>query len=59
MDSGALWSFIDNTKTVDPFNKKRFGTRDGALAGTSEITFIKRPVEDTKIHGSAIHVTPY
>ena len=59
MDSGTLWSFIDNTETVDPFNKKRFGTRDGALSGTSEIFFNKDADGKTKINGTAIHVAPY
>ena len=39
-DSGTLWSFLDNTELVDPpFNQKRYGTRDGILAGTAEIVF--------------------
>jgi hypothetical protein len=38
--SGTLWSFLDNTETVDPpFNQKRYGTRDGILSGTAEISF--------------------
>ena len=38
--SGTLWSFLDNTELVDPpFNQKRYGTRDGILAGTAEIIF--------------------
>ena len=37
---GTLWSFLDNTELVDPpFNQKRYGTRDGILAGTSEMFF--------------------
>ena len=37
---GTLWSFLDNTELVDPpFNQRRYGTRDGILAGTSEIIF--------------------
>jgi hypothetical protein len=36
---GTLWSFLDNTELVDPFNQRRFGTRDGALAGTAAISF--------------------
>ena len=59
MDSGTLWSFIDNTENVDPFNKKRFGTRDGVLAGTSEISLNKDVDGKTKIKGTAIHVAPY
>ena len=59
MDSGTLWSFIDNTEAVDPFNKKRFGTRDGVLAGTSEIFFNKDATGNTKINGTTIHVSPY
>ena len=58
MDSGTLWSFLDNTETVDPFNKKRFGTRDGVLAGTSEISFDKDAEGKTKIR-DPIHVAPY
>ncbi len=59
MESGTIWSFIDNTETVDPFNKKRFGTRDGALAGTSEIFFETDAGGKMKISGTAIHVAPY
>jgi hypothetical protein len=59
MNSGTIWSFIDNTEIADPFNKKRFGTRDGALAGTSEIFFNKDAEGNTKIKGTAIHVAPY
>ena len=59
MESGTVWSFIDNTEIVDPFDKKRFGTRDGALAGTSEILFNKDAKGNTKVIGTAIHVAPY
>lgn len=59
MENGTVWSFIDNTKMVDPFDKKRYGTRDGALAGTSEIFFDKDAGGDTKTNGIAIHVAPY
>ncbi len=59
MESGTVWSFIDNTEAADPFNKKRFGIRDGALAGTSEVSFSKHAGGDTKILGNSIHVTPY
>ena len=59
MESGSIWSFIDNTEAADPFNKKRFGIRDGALAGTSEVSFSKHAGGDTKILGNSIHVTPY
>ena len=39
-DSGTLWSFLDNTELVDPpFIQKRYGTRDGVLAGTFEVIF--------------------
>jgi len=38
--SGTVWSFLDNTELVDPpFNQRRFGARDGILAGTAEIVF--------------------
>jgi len=57
--SGSLWSFIDNTENIDPFNKKRFGIRDGALAGTSEVSFSKGADGRTKILGSSTHVMPY
>jgi len=59
MDSGTVWSFIDNTKNVDPFNEKRYGTRDGALSGTSEISFNKDSGATKKMKGFTIHVTPY
>lgn len=59
MERGTLWSFIDNTEIADPLNKKRFGTRDGALAGTSEIYFAKDAEGEAKIRGTAIHVAPY
>ena len=59
MESGNVWSFIDNTKMVDPFDKKRYGTRDGALAGTSEVSFSKQAGGSIKILGNSIHVTPY
>jgi len=59
MEDGTIWSFIDNTETVDPFNKKRYGTRDGELAGTSEISFNKDADGNTKILGNSIHVAPY
>jgi hypothetical protein len=59
IDSGTLWSFIDNAEIADPFNKKRFGTRNGALAGTSEIFFNKDTEGNTKISGTTIHVAPY
>jgi hypothetical protein len=59
MESGAVWSFLDNTKTVDPFNEKRYGTRDGALAGTSEISFDKDAGGNTRINGTATHVAPH
>lgn len=57
--SGSLWSFIDNTEFVDPFMKKRFGTRDGLLSGTSEISFEKDDMGNTKVSGTTIHVPPY
>ena len=59
MDSGTVWYFIDNTKMVDPFNEKRYGTRDGVLAGTSEIFFDKNAKSNMKVSGKAIHVAPY
>lgn len=59
MESGTVWSFIDNTKRVDPFGRKRYGTRDGALAGASEIFFDTNAKGDTKINGTTIHVAPY
>jgi hypothetical protein len=59
IDSGTLWSFIDNAEIADPFNKKRFGTRNGALAGTSEIFFNKDTEGNTKISGTTIHIAPY
>ena len=59
MDSGTVWSFIDNSKTVDPFNEKRYGTRDGALAGTSEIFFDRDADGNTYISGTTIHVAPF
>jgi len=38
--SGTVWSFLDNTELVDPpFNQKRYGARDGILAGTLEVVF--------------------
>ena len=38
--TGNLWSFLDNTQLVDPpFIQKRYGTRDGVLAGTFEVVF--------------------
>ena len=37
---GILWALLDNTEMVDPpFNQRRYGTRDGVLAGTSETIF--------------------
>jgi len=37
---GTFWSFLDNSETVDPpFIQKRYGTRDGILSGTAEISF--------------------
>jgi len=59
MDSGTVWSFIDNAKNVDPFNEKRYGTRDGALAGTSEISFDKDAGGEKLIIGTAVHVAPF
>lgn len=59
MDSGTVWSFIDNTKNVDPFNEKRYGIRDGKLSGTSEIFFDQKVKGDKRIIGTAIHVAPF
>ena len=59
MESGNLWSFIENTENVDPFNKTRYGTRDGALAGTSEISFHRDADGSTKTNATTIHVPPY
>ena len=59
MESGTVWSFIDNTEVVDPFNEKRYGTRNGALAGTSEITFDKDAEGNKLVLGTTIHVAPY
>lgn len=59
VERGTLWSFIDNTENADPFNKKRIGTREGALAGTSEIVFNQDAKGHTRILGNSIHVAPY
>jgi len=43
-ESGTLWSFLDNTELVDPqYIQRRYGTRDGVLAGTLEIVFQQGP----------------
>ena len=59
MESGNVWSFIDNSKMVDPFTEKRYGIRDGALAGTSEITFDKDADGNKLVSGTTLHVAPY
>ncbi len=53
---GTLWSFLDNTELVDPFNQRRLGTRDGVLTGTSEISFQQGAGGNLKVKGSSLRV---
>lgn len=52
--SGSVWSFVDNTETVEPFSQRRYGTRDGVLAGTSEVYFDRSGGGKSAINNSTL-----
>jgi hypothetical protein len=53
--SGTLWSFLDNTVLVDPpFIQRRYGTRDGVLSGTAEISFQNGAGNSAKIQSAQL-----
>lgn len=54
---GTLWSFLDNTQLVDPpFIQRRYGTRDGVLAGTSETYFQNGAGGNSAVNRSTLFV---
>lgn len=56
IESGTLWSFLDNTDLTDPFSQRRYGTRDGFLAGTSEVFFQKDGGTNTAVSEAVLLV---
>ena len=57
---GTFWSFLDNTETVDPpFIQKRYGTRDGILSGTAEISFQNNAGANSAVNQSILLAEPY
>jgi hypothetical protein len=57
--TGTVWSFLDNTEMADPFSQRRYGTRDGILAGTSEIVFLNGAGGNSEVIGTTLHVEQY
>ena len=58
MSFGIFTPLLDNAEIADPLKKKRFGTRNGALAGTSTISFNKAAKGKTKIGSTLKGIGP-